>query len=122
MIDDNWDDGVLGKDEQFASRAPKSSENELDKIDTEQMIEKIVGELFEKCIETDDPEMDRFFRLTRDDLIDYHHTLGQDIRNEYQLWTIPWVPELVDGVDQSPYHPDAISMSIVIKLWERGQV
>lgn len=51
------------------------------------------------------------------ELIKYHHTLGQSIRNEFGLWGFEWEPEIVDGVDVSPEHPDAISMEVIATLW-----
>lgn len=55
----------------------------------------------------------------KDSLIQYHHSLGRVIRNQYNLWTIPWTPELdEDGVDCSPYHPDQVSQTIIEKVWE----
>jgi hypothetical protein len=53
---------------------------------------------------------------TREELIRLHHSLGRDIRNEYGLWNRKWTPELKDGVDYSPNHPDAISMTIIRAL------
>lgn len=53
-------------------------------------------------------------------LVMYHHSLGQYIRNKYKLWTFPWEPELIDGVDHSPYHPDNISMTIIQEVWKQG--
>lgn len=55
----------------------------------------------------------------------YHHSFGRHIRNTYKLWTMPWEPEIeeIDGymVDVSPYHPDAMSMTIIQKVWEMGR-
>ena len=57
---------------------------------------------------------------TGEKLTKYHHNLGMWIRNHYKLWTIPWTPELRDGVDYSPYHPDQVSMTIIEDVWKRG--
>lgn len=46
--------------------------------------------------------------------------LGMWIRNKYNLWTIPWEPELKDGIDYSPYHPDSVSMTIIKEVWKKG--
>lgn len=49
----------------------------------------------------------------------FHLTVGMHIRNEYHLWQRPkWKPELIDGVDHSPMHPDAISGRILELIWE----
>lgn len=51
--------------------------------------------------------------MKEEELISTHHSLGRFIRNTYKLWECQWEPDLVDGVDHSPYHPDAISMTII---------
>lgn len=56
-----------------------------------------------------------------DQLTRYHHSLGTDIRNRFNLWEIPWEPEIKDGIDYSPYHPDQVSMTIIEELWRRLQ-
>lgn len=50
----------------------------------------------------------------------HHYGLGTWIRNHYLLWNREWVPELVNGVDHSPYHPDNMSMTIIWEVWKRG--
>ncbi len=52
-----------------------------------------------------------------EDLIQFHHSLGQSIRNEFDLWRYEWEPVLVDGVDYSSEHPDAISMEVIREVW-----
>lgn len=68
-------------------------------------------------------ELKNFF-LTglRDDetLSRYHMNLGRYIRNKYSLWNIPWTPEIRDGVDYSPFHPDAVSNTIIAEVWKKG--
>ena len=49
----------------------------------------------------------------------YHDTVGRFIRNEYHLWERPpHRPEIVDGIDTSPQHPDAISGRILELIWD----
>lgn len=50
----------------------------------------------------------------------FHDSLGRWIRNNYNLWSIPWEPKIKDGVDYSPEHPDCVSMTIVEEVWRRG--
>ena len=50
----------------------------------------------------------------------YHNTLGRWIRNKYNLWEIPWEPELKNGIDYSPDHPDSVSDTLLKELWNRG--
>lgn len=47
-----------------------------------------------------------------------HHSLGRHLRNYCNMWEIKWEPELIDGVDHSENHPDAIS-SRVIKDYQK---
>lgn len=64
-----------------------------------------------------------FAGCSTEDLLDYHNTLGRQIRNEYKLWSRPWEPDIVKTgnveVDYSPYHPDQISTTIIEKVAER---
>lgn len=69
----------------------------------------------------------------KNDLIDLHHGLGTWIRNAFDLWhgnpiTEKWRKDpssrIMDpntGADASPDHPDAVSMRIIEKLWDRLQ-
>lgn len=52
-------------------------------------------------------------------LIEFHDSLGREIRNEFRLWENAWVPEIVDGADVSKDHPDQISMNIIEEVWRR---
>lgn len=55
----------------------------------------------------------------RDFMSIFHDTVGMYIRNKYHLWERPhWVPEIVDGIDFSPQHPDAISGRVLELIWE----
>lgn len=60
-----------------------------------------------------------FTACPKDKLARYHHGLGTMIRNEYQLWYYDHEPIIVDGVDVSPHHPDAISQRIIEMVWEK---
>ena len=63
----------------------------------------------------------RFLASSEADLIQFHDSLGRSIRNEFELWSEPWTPELVNGIDYSPDHPDTISMKIIKEVWKREQ-
>ena len=66
----------------------------------------------------------------------YHSTIGMHIRNKYKLWdsdnplTAEWFKDrdagrenyIVDGIDQHPNHPDAVSSEILRKIWDRAQL
>lgn len=60
-----------------------------------------------------------FIECEERNLIQYHHSLGRNIRNEFNLWTLEWEPEIVDGFDMSPNHPDAISHRVIVDVWKR---
>jgi len=56
----------------------------------------------------------------------YHHGFGTWIRNNYKLWhkdnphtMKDYVPEIRDGVDYSPRHPDAVSTRIIEALYAK---
>lgn len=51
-------------------------------------------------------------------VISYHNTLGRSIRNHFSLWENEWEPEIVDGIDISEDHPDAVSMKIIKRVHE----
>lgn len=78
-------------------------------------IEEIANELYNSLT---DEENKSLADCPKDDLISYHHSAGRLIRNEYKLWENAWVPEIIDGVDCSPNHPDAVSMRIIERVWE----
>lgn len=83
--------------------------------------EAIIQELVEAFNGSPIGEQFEFKHAKESELIDWHHTLGRTIRNEYGLWEHDWVPMIVEGVDMSPSHPDAISMSIIEEVWRRVQ-
>lgn len=65
----------------------------------------------------DSEDVEYLRSLKKDDLITLHRTLGQSIRNNEKLWCYKWTPELDDQcVDHSPYHPDAVSMTVIEKI------
>lgn len=81
--------------------------------------EQIVDEVLKWFDEAPVAAQIMFKNSSLKDLHDYHHSLGQDIRNTFKLWENQWTPELIDGVDYSPDHPDAISMRIIQTVWNK---
>lgn len=88
-----------------------------------QTFDEIVDIIFEEL----NDESKRVLRETaKDDLVLFHHTTGRAIRNDFLLWdpnnpiTAEWERKAdPDGVDRSPHHPDAISMRIIERVWEK---
>jgi hypothetical protein len=68
-------------------------------------------------------------RMVERDLITLHSTFGKVIRNDYGFWnthpltyewrTNPFSRNIIDGVDCSDYHPDALSTQIMHLVWKR---
>lgn len=84
-------------------------------------VDDMADEVF-SWLETKSQEnFDAFVDTKKDELFKYHHTLGRSIRNTFELWSVEWVPELKDGVDCSPFHPDQISMRVIEEVWERAR-
>ena len=83
---------------------------------------KIVLEVHAELMNAPAVERDAFMLAEWSDvsLIDYHHSLGRYIRNNYNLWHFEWEPELIDGIDYSKFHPDNISMEIIKEVWLKG--
>jgi hypothetical protein len=67
----------------------------------------------------DDETIRELRSVEKIELIRLHHSLGQYIRNTYGLWDRPWVPLISNDVDCAPDHPDAVSMRIIEKLYDR---
>lgn len=75
-------------------------------VDINKIADEVISELLHEDIQY-------IKSLNKDDLYSLHHTLGQSIRNKHNFWENKWTPELINGVDHSPYHPDNISMTII---------
>ena len=88
---------------------------------TPERFEEIVTDVLGWFKTASEPARHSFKNCTEDQLIRYHHTLGRDIRNDFSLWVEQWEPKIVEGVDMSEDHPDAISQRIIIEVWRRVQ-
>lgn len=84
----------------------------------DEMVDDLISNWLPKVSEY---ERDQFVGCAKDDLIQFHHGLGTDIRNAYGLWGLSWEPDIIDGADHSDNHPDAVSMKVITKVWERLQ-
>lgn len=78
------------------------------------------------------PDRERIRRGTEDAARALHFSLGMWIRNTYGLWTKehpltktymtdPASRKIVDGVDVSEGHPDAVSDRIIRCIWKKLQ-
>jgi len=64
---------------------------------------------------------DRFIASDMSELVAYHSTIGRRLRNHFRLWEIAWEPDIKNGFDESPDHPDSISMRVIEELWRLRQ-
>lgn len=79
--------------------------------------EEIAREIWVKMTHEDISEIEKI--PTRLGMIEFHHTTGRWIRNKYRLWQRGHTPEIKGGIDVSEQHPDAISMRILMLIWDR---
>lgn len=49
----------------------------------------------------------------------YHSSLGRNIRNYFNLWHYTWDKKIIENIDVSPEHPDAISMRVIEETWRQ---
>lgn len=91
-------------------------------------VKSIAKELLENYNKND---IDIIKKCTKDNMYRFHHGVGTNIRNEYGLWHDSPLTEkyridrenggtkfIENGVDAHPQHPDAISMEILMEIWE----
>ena len=88
---------------------------------TQEQFDHIVGVVTNWLDEAHEYHQREFKEMSKDRLIQYHHSLGRDIRNEFSLWQYEWTPQIEGGFDMSPDHPDSISMRIIETVWENAQ-
>ena len=82
-------------------------------------INEMIGIVENWLSKTDEKNKKEFLETPKEKLISYHTTLGRSIRNEFKLWDREWKPDVRNGVDYSPDHPDQISMRVIQGVWER---
>lgn len=90
------------------------------------MTEKeMINEVYAWFKEAEEDYKSSFVSCSKEQLIQYHTTLGRTIRNHFKLWELDWEPEFkMHGsvqYDDSPNHPDAISMRIIEAVWEKAK-
>lgn len=72
----------------------------------EEMVSKVL-DWFDKA---DSGLQEQFRDCKESALIEYHHSLGREIRNKFGMWEKPWDRNIVGGIDVSYSHPDVVSM------------
>lgn len=83
--------------------------------------EDMVAEVSGWLDKEDEKNRNEFINTEKDRLVTYHNSLGKTIRNEFKLWELSWTPEIINGVDMSRDHPDAISMRVIETIWNKFQ-
>ncbi len=85
-------------------------------------LDEIVQAVFEDLQPSD---FDVLKQVQRDDMIQFHHSVGMFIRNQYLLWDennpltmLNYEPQVVNGMDENPKHPDAVSQEILRRVWD----
>lgn len=81
-------------------------------------VEHVIETVCEWMSEDKDVLID-FISTPEDKLSSYHFLLGTSIRNTFNMWEIPWTPDIQDGFDMSPNHPDNRSQQIIVEAWKR---
>lgn len=82
-------------------------------------IDVISDEVMKWFDDLSDHELKQFTDLKEKDLILLHSSLGKKIRNEFNLWSADWIPDIRNGFDHSNECPDAISFAVILEVWKR---
>ena len=89
---------------------------------TEELFEQMVTVALQWLDEADYHTRREFVKLDARDMIKFHHSVGQDIRNHFKLWTYGWEPMIENGIDMSPDHPDAVSNRVLVEVHRRARI
>ena len=63
----------------------------------------------------------QFVDTPQEKLVRYHDSLGRMIRNEFKMWDEHWTPDIINGADCSPNHPDQRSQQVIEETWKQLQ-
>ena len=86
------------------------------KSDADKTVEEMADEFIVYFERESKENQEKFKRCPEQQLGLYHHTLGRSIRNYFNMWNRKWEPHIIDDVDYSPNHPDAISMDVIVLM------
>jgi len=91
----------------------------MNRIDREKLIDDMVETLTEWFDTSPEDNKKHFLKLSHEQLVVYHHTIGRSLRNKFKLWENPWKPDLINGIDHSKNHPDSLSMRAIERFHEQ---
>lgn len=80
--------------------------------------EEIVADLLARL---DDLDRNHLRTIPKSAMIQFHHTVGRNIRNYYLLWDEA-NPHTDASDPEGDKHPDQVSHAILEELWERVHV
>lgn len=66
-------------------------------------------------------EKEEFITTKFDNLNLFMSSLGLGIIEHFNLWAFPWKPQLVDGLDISPNHPENLALTVIQAVWRNTQ-
>ncbi len=66
-----------------------------------------------------DRDKEEFITTEFDNLVVFMSTLGAQIIKHFNLWRYPWIKDIKNGVDKSPYHPEAIALQVIETVWRK---
>lgn len=95
--------------------------------------EEIVDNIVSKIVMLYPLDADRILSVPRDNIRTYNNTMGRSIRNDFLLWddnhpeTKEWHDAcknntnqyIKNGIDCHPNHPDAVSVDILFRIWDK---
>lgn len=116
-----WDDiKVIGNIGSFSYINTETTFIYTNKVNKMLDITNYVDEVIEWFNDNPKEVQDDFLNSQKEDLCFlYHHNLGGIIRDHFKLWENKWQEDIIDGIDNSPYHPDAISMRIIEAVYDK---
>lgn len=79
---------------------------------------KTVLEWFDRSSERDKQE---FITTDFNNLVVFMPSIGNNIINHFNLWSYPWMKEVVNGVDNSQYHPENLALAVIKNVWRSVQ-
>lgn len=79
---------------------------------------RIVSEWFEKSSER---EKEEFITTDFNNLIVFMSLIGNNIIEYFHLWSYHWKPQIENGIDISPHHPENLALAVIQAVWRIKQ-